>query len=223
MSYPATRTFWLEPTDTVLVGLRRYHRNTGDGWTCAAGYHDALVFTGREPARYLDHTDTGRRTLAGRRAHTPPEDPRWPKACRCGYEFVHDDAWQDWQDPIWRRTDTGAEVTLRQHDDRTEGQLPSAPPGGSWDAWWMPAGWRGPDGIALMVRLPNGHDWHVDGRASNCTRPEDRVHKCWVRTGDPRTGTVTAGKDGDTCAAGAGSILAGDYHGFLRDGVLTAG
>lgn len=91
-----------------------------------------------------------------------------------------------------------------------------------WNAWWMPENWRGPDGIALMVRLPNGHDWHVDGEASNCTR-KGEPHACWVRHGDPRTATVHVDKDGDTCAAGAGSILAGDYHGFLQHGVLTAG
>jgi hypothetical protein len=92
-----------------------------------------------------------------------------------------------------------------------------------WDAWWMPGSWRGSDGIALMVRCPNGSDWHVDGRASNCTLPDDRVHKCWVRHGDPRGCRVTVDKNGNTCAAGGGSIIAGDYHGFLVDGVLTAG
>lgn len=31
----------------------------------------------------------------------------------------------------------------------------------------------------------------------------------------------TVGNNEFTCAAGAGSILSGDYHGFLRHGVLT--
>jgi hypothetical protein len=74
-----------------------------------------------------------------------------------------------------------------------------------------------------MVRCPNGSDWHVDGRASNCTMPTDKVHKCWVRHGDPRASNLTVDKNGFTCAAGAGSIQAGDYHGFLQAGVLTAG
>jgi hypothetical protein len=100
----------------------------------------------------------------------------------------------------------------------------TAPPGASWDAWWYPHNdlWRGPDGIALMVRLPNGRDWSVDGAASNCTR-KGEPHKCWIRHGDPRRADVTVDKQGDTCAAGAGSIQADDYHGFLRAGVLTAG
>lgn len=81
--------------------------------------------------------------------------------------------------------------------------------------------WDNCPGEHLHVVLPNGHPWDVDSRANNCTRPEDRTHRCWVRSGD--LPMVTAGKAGDTCSAGAGSILAGDYHGFLIDGVLTAG
>jgi hypothetical protein len=33
--------------------------------------------------------------------------------------------------------------------------------------------------------------------------------------------TVTAAKDGVTCPAGGGSILAGSYHGFLANGELS--
>ena len=39
----------------------------------------------------------------------------------------------------------------------------------------------------------------------------------------PRTGNVHVDKSGDTCAAGAGSILIGGYHGFLHNGYLTDG
>ena len=100
-------------------------------------------------------------------------------------------------------------------------------PGG---VYWVPC-WRGKDGTLpcaywdncdgkhLHVVLPNGHKWSIDSRASNCTLPNDRTHRCWVRTGAPPN--VTVGKNGHTCNAGAGSILSGDYHGFLRDGVLT--
>jgi lambda family phage portal protein len=55
------------------------------------------------------------------------------------------------------------------------------------------------------VRTPGG-TWDIDGRASNCTRPDDDTHRCWVRHGDPRTGVVHVDKDGDTCGAGSGSI-----------------
>jgi hypothetical protein len=81
--------------------------------------------------------------------------------------------------------------------------------------------WDNCPGRHLHAVLPNGHPWDIDSRAANCNRPTDRVHRCWVRTGEPPR--ITAGKSGDTCSAGAGSIAAGDYHGFLTDGVFTAG
>lgn len=219
--YPATPTYWLEATDTVAVGLRRYATNDDhQGWDCADGYHSALVFTGEAQAAWSEG-DHGCRTLAAR-PEVPHDDPAWPVACRCGYVFTPDDPWQDWQELIYQRADTGERVTIREQRADTVGALPSAPPGAMWDAWWMPWG-RGPDGIHLMVRCPNGHDWHVDGRASNCTMPDDDTHRCWVRHGDPRSGPVTVDKNGATCSAGGGSILADDYHGFLTNGQLTAG
>lgn len=43
-----TQTCWLEPTGQVAVGLRRYARADGAGWTCAgsiasATWHGFLV------------------------------------------------------------------------------------------------------------------------------------------------------------------------------------
>lgn len=224
MTYPATRTYWLEPTDRIAVGLRRYARSdTATGWDCAGGYHNALVFTGEVDATYRERDEDNRGRVLAARPDTPHDDPRWPTTCACGYWFSEADAWQDWQELIYQRGDTGEHVTLKDRRATDIGGPPPAPPGASWDAWWLPANWCGPDGIALMVRCPNGRDWHVDGRASNCTRPDDKVHQCWVRHGDPRAAEVTVDKAGDTCAAGAGSIQAGDYHGFLQAGVLTAG
>ncbi len=78
------------------------------------------------------------------------------------------------------------------------------------------------DGTHLHAILPNGRMWDIDGRASNCTKKEERSHRCWVRTGEPPNVDVGKGKKGsDTCAAGAGSIASGSYHGFLRNGVFT--
>lgn len=224
MPYPPTPTFWLDPTDDVAVGLRRYASGR-DGFTCADGYHSALAFTGVEPAVWDD--SDGRRTLAAR-PEAPHDDPRWPTECarRCGYRFGDADNWQAWQELLYRRADTGELVTLRQRHPEDPADAPTSAPGGAmWNAWWMPGGpaWRGPDGVCLMVRLPDGHDWHVDGEASNCTRKGDRTHKCWIRRGDPRQANVTVDKNGETCAAGAGSIASNGYHGFLVDGTLTAG
>src|ERR1051326_3854087 len=89
---------------------------------------------------------------------------------------------------LFRRTDTGELM-----------RLGNAPVGAMWYADWMIGRvkddpgwrwWRGPDGRCLVVRLPGGHDWLVDGRCSNCTLPEDNVHKCWVRHGVPPNVTV---------------------------------
>lgn len=89
--------------------------------------------------------------------------------------------------------------------------------------------WDNCDGRHLHAVCPDGTEWDVDSRARNCTMPEDRLHRCWVRTGDPEADppTVHVAKDGLTCAAGAGSIATGAYHGFLNlvDGrsTFTAG
>jgi hypothetical protein len=71
----------------------------------------------------------------------------------------------------------------------------------------------------LMVKTPGG-TWDIDSRASNCTRKDDKLHRCWRRHGEPPNITVDKA-GGDTCGAGAGSIQCGDYHGFLQNGVLT--
>lgn len=80
-------------------------------------------------------------------------------------------------------------------------------------------GWTNCSGEHLHVVLPNGHIWNVDERAANCTMPEDGEHRCWVRHGDPPH--ITVNKDGNTCAAGRGSVKSGDFHGYLIDGKLV--
>lgn len=99
--------------------------------------------------------------------------------------------------------------------------LREAPDGAMWDAFWLHGvpSWCGDDGRAIICRVPNGHDWQIDGPASNCTRPNE-AHHCWVRHGEPPN--LTVDKNGNTCAAGAGSILTKDWHGFLRNGYLVS-
>lgn len=87
-----------------------------------------------------------------------------------------------------------------------------------------PSGWSNCTGTHVHVMLPNGISWDVMGRASNCGSPDDTTHRCWVLVGHPEhPETLHVSKDGETCAAGAGSIAAGDYHGFLQHGKLTPG
>lgn len=114
-------------------------------------------------------------------------------------------------DPIYKRSDTGEETTLN-----------AAPVGAIWEnTWYEEHGleeWCGPDGKSFTVRTPGG-DWCTDSRASNCTKPDDKIHKCWCRHGEAPN--LTVNKVGNTCSAGAGSILIGGYHGFLTNGELT--
>ena len=94
-------------------------------------------------------------------------------------------------------------------------------PGCLYWANWLPNRmfWDNQDGPHLMAVLPNGYHWNIDSRASNCTRMDDRTHRCWCRHGE--LPNITVDKNGNTCSAGAGSIQMGDYHGFLRNGEFT--
>lgn len=209
-----TQTFWLEPTDGVALGLRRYTHGDG-GFDCAHGYHSAITYTGRGTVT-LD--DQGNEPAPQPVDHA---DPRWPTTCAdCGTPFPENAAWQEWSVRLYRRTDTGELRTL--HPAGGGEIAPAAEPGATWNASWIPDNWKHEDGLYLMVRCPDGHDWAVDSRASNCGLPDDNVHHCWIRHGDPRECRVTVDKNGVTCNAGAGSIQTPNWHGFLRDGQLVA-
>lgn len=133
---------------------------------------------------------------------------RWPAACDdCGAPA-----------PV----DAVREVIRRRLYDTASGQ---PEPGDLYWADWFGCdarggrcihGWTNCDGAHLMAVLPSGEVFDIDGRAFNCTRPEDTVHRCWVRHGSPPA--VTVDKNGLTCGAGGGSIAAADYHGFLVGG-----
>jgi len=157
------------------------------------------------------------RTLEAKDANVPRDDPRWPKTCECGHEFTASDHWQIFTDTIYKRADTGEEVSIRVSE-----------PGMMWDAWWMPDCYKGADGRCLVVVCPDRHEWMIDGVASNCTMRDDRNHRCWVRHGEPPNLTVdkdvrpeTTPSAATTCEAGAGSIQTSNYHGFLRGGVFV--
>ncbi|MNS44975.1 hypothetical protein D3C72_774330 [compost metagenome] len=109
------------------------------------------------------------------------------------------------------------------------------------------ANWADCDGHHLIAVLPAatgkgpGHHWDLAGRASNCDRPADRHHRCWIHQGEPGPGLhvdkgerimaqarelgaiapTDLSRYPGTCNAGAGSIIAPDgWHGFLHDGLL---
>lgn len=192
------KCFLLVPVEPHLErrSLRRYG---GDQCPGEFGYHNAHFPLGD----FTEKADDVRDKPAA-------DDPRWPAACGCGYVFKDDDARQLFHQHLFRRSDTDELVTLRE-----------APAGAMWFAPWLSncKEWKGPDGRTLVVRCPDGHDWIVDSRASNCTLPNDSEHKCWVRHGEPPN--VTVDKNGLTCSAGAGSIQTPKWHGFLRNGELV--
>lgn len=83
---------------------------------------------------------------------------------------------------------------------------------------------RGFDGLSIVCIIPRSGSrgktlWYIDGRANNCTMPDDKEHRCWVRIGTVGD-TLHVDKAGNTCSAGAGSIAVKGFHGFLHHGVL---
>ncbi|MGC2239138.1 MAG: hypothetical protein WA584_23485 [Pyrinomonadaceae bacterium] len=110
----------------------------------------------------------------------------------------------------YRRTDTGEEYA----------DLRDVPVGAMWFADWYDAMFAAQLAHVLVVKTPGG-DWIVDSQSANCGLPEDylqQTHHCWIIEGD--LPNITVSKNGKTCVAGAGSIQAGSYHGFLRNGYL---
>lgn len=139
-------------------------------------------------------------------------DPRWPTVCQyCGQSCPP-------EVELTRSMSTGGFYN-------TESGRPE--PGDLYYATWYDCvergkcihKWSNCDGKHLFAICPNGQAWDIDSRASNCTMPEDTTHRCWVRHGEPPN--IHVDKNGHTCAAGAGSIIAGDYHGFLHHGKFT--
>lgn len=87
--------------------------------------------------------------------------------------------------------------------------------------------WDNHKGPHLCVVLPDMHIWNIDSRASNCTDKNNRLHRCWVRHGEPPNITVDKHPANHTCKAGGGSILTHgsdgkeSFHGFLRNGHIV--
>lgn len=209
------KCFLLEPTSRQRRWFRRYCSSERQGVPpCplrpgVANYHCAMAL-GEDCELVLSEDGY---------IHTPPlpaDDPRWPAACACGYLFTEDAARETFGVRIYRMP-SGGEVSI--HGSDLPG-ITKAPPGAMWFADWMEHGdfCRGPDGHCLAVVLPDGRTWLIDSQATNCTKPDDHVHKCWVRHGTPPS--VTVDKNGNTCAAGGGSIQTPGWHGFLVDGEL---
>lgn len=199
----------------AAVSLRRFRFTRQDDATAcpqSGRSHDASTAIGEAVAELVDHKDGWGRVWRFADDETPRSDPRWPRECACGYVFELGDEWQVFHDPLYRRVDG--------RDDRIS--LRNPPPGAMWFSEWILCDHEPKCATHLLAITPDtSHAWDIDGRASNCTMPADRTHRCWVRHGEPPR--ITVDKNGPTCAAGAGSIVAGAYHGFLIAGRFTDG
>lgn len=202
------RTFWLEETPLDARYLRRFQ------WSdrAALGACPASGRAGHDVKVRIEDGPDGP-SVCGK-SIMPAQilaDPRWPQACACGYIFSADDDWQLLTRKLYRRLSDGAVMTLAE-----------APVGALWRATWYEKDDPkrcGRDGFSIWCKTPGG-DWHIDGRANNCTMPDDWTHRCWVRQGTVG-GVLHVDKNGPTCAAGAGSIGTPTWHGFLDHGWLT--
>jgi hypothetical protein len=203
------RCFFVEPTDRCRRWLRRYVSSiTGVKCSGSQSYHNAMTFLD-EISRPFDETKHAYPLTQP--TDVPHDDPRWPVKCEgCDYAFQPGDEWQDFTRQVYVDRASGRFHTL---NERTPGMM--------WSADWYHDDCKGEDGRCLVVICPNGHEWMIDSHASNCTMPNDTgpfatAHRCWCRHGVPPN--ITVDKIGRTCNAGGGSIQAGNYHGFLRNG-----
>ena len=195
---PNVACFLIEPTNSYRAALRRY--SLGQGCPGQKGYHDASVDIGT-----IEHDGTTKTLDA-----PALDDPRWPKKCdSCDHLFSDADYFQLFPEIIYAAPD-GRRMTLRE-----------APAGAMWRATWLEPDaptspdpeiheslvdarmdWCGPDHKSYVVRLPDLHDWAIDGPSSQGGK--------WIRVGEAPNLSVTP------------SILTPKYHGFLTNGELVA-
>lgn len=178
--------FMVKKTGRIARWLRRYSSihncNHGD---YAPTYHNGLM-------RIEDAPEDTKQT-----AEDFLKDPRWPRHCVCGYNFIPEDVRQLFHLKLYSTPD-GRSCVLHPYP------MPGAeilPAGAMFFSDWS-AGRRLRPGPYLYVVLPNGAGtWCIDG-------PSDKGDG-WIRTGEPPLITVTP------------SIDAGKYHGVLTDGKLV--
>lgn len=188
----------LDPTDQVVVTLRRFNTKTPCGrkrvrypghYEQVYDYHDVEIEIAREVGTIescLDGDHTGRTVAV--------DDPRWPTSCACGYIFTDADMKQESRTRLYSRRDTGELYTISD-----------APAGALYDsgAFKDVEGYqRNGDGMSLVCKTPAG-EWLMDGPSSNGPG--------WTRTGTPPDITVTP-------SIGIGRPQ--HMHGWLRNGWL---
>jgi len=191
--YEAVECFWVDPNGRAERFLRRYRRGEETCDVNPMGYHTSTASIGEFDMLWTQ--SDGVQFIAAIDSADYAGDERWPTHCGCGYEFIEDDHWQAYQEPVYVAADGRQALTSHAH-----GRRPT--PGAMFDTFWRPE-IRKPDGLAISVICPDGTIWCIDDRASS--------GGFWTREGTPPVLTVSP------------SIQTGDYHGHLQSGVLTAG
>jgi hypothetical protein len=196
--YDSVECFWVDPTGKGIRTFRRYSRDEDLDCPDKPGeysFHSASVEIGDDfDMIWVDESD-GSRFVASLDLEEFGDDPRWPTHCSCGYEFRVDDEWQVNQEPVYEAADGRRAWTSPAHHRKPT-------PGAMFDTFWRPQ-LRKADGLAISVVCPNGAVWCIDDQATG--------GGYWTREGTAPCLTVSP------------SIVAGDYHGHLQNGVLTAG
>jgi hypothetical protein len=96
-----TEGAYLEPTRLSRQWLRRFNNGLCPLKEGDLSYHEARTEIGVGPADQI----TG--------DVYPHEDSRWPTKCGCGYPFTDRDSKQLYAERIYRRSDTGEELLLK--------------------------------------------------------------------------------------------------------------
>jgi len=185
LSMTTIECFFLSPTAFAQETLRRFTYSKTSTECPVTGYHNCSVDIGVVSFELSElNGDSG--------SGIGQDDPRWPTACACGYQFKSEDEWGHRLTRLFSRSDSTLRTTLDK-----------SPPGSLYYADWYD--WKGPDGRCLVVVTPAG-PWIVDGPSMN---NDGSRGSPWTRTGEvPK---VTASP----------SIhFPGKYHAWLKDGYL---
>lgn len=179
------------------IGTRAYLRIYWGKGCSPMGCHNAM--------KHLMESDKlGDWKLGGKPEDYKPED--WGTKCNdCGIPVPEN------------QTNLNYQVHQKRLYDTPSGLLE---PGCLYWVTWLPKTnfWDNHEGDYLHAILPNGYPWNIDGRASNCTMPKDRLHRCWRKHGE--LPNIHVDKNGLTCRTGS-SIAVKGYHGFLHNGRFT--
>lgn len=188
---PGWKLFMTRPSGFCQRSLRRYSVNTE---SCHLnGYHNAEAVI---VPQFLAGPALEEGIFPDPQTKT---DPRWPKACRCGYSFHPEDHWQVNVDRLY----SGA------LDERLY-RLRELPPGAVWRATWMEDiknnPYASPKGEVWAVQLPCMTEWLVYSKPTNGGG--------WDIQGELPMITVSPS-----------ILLVGHdykgYHGYIREGVIS--